>query len=87
MSTFSEIINWENVFKQSNNFQSSKPFKFAFIDGFFKEDFYEKLFYIMNTFEKDRRSTWKKIFDEDLYSVDSRRDSRVWRWFCLLAYA
>ena len=44
MYDFSEIINWENVFKQSKNFQSSKPFKFAFIDGFFKEDFYEKLY-------------------------------------------
>ena len=44
MENFSGIINWENVFKQSENFQNSKPFKFAFIEDFFEEDFYKKLF-------------------------------------------
>jgi len=44
MDDFSKIINWENVFKQSKNFQSCTPFKFAYIEGFFQEDFYEKLY-------------------------------------------
>jgi len=44
MENFSGIINWENVFKQSENFRNSKPFKFAFIEGFFEEDFYKQLF-------------------------------------------
>ncbi len=43
MDDFSEIINWNNVFTQSKNFQTSKPCKFAFIENFFHEDFYKKL--------------------------------------------
>ena len=44
MEDFSEIINWENVEKQKENFHNSKPFKFAFVEDFFKKDFYDKLY-------------------------------------------
>jgi len=39
-----EIVNWENVFKKSSDFQNNKPFKFGFIEEFFDREFYEKLY-------------------------------------------
>ena len=44
MSNFQNIINWKNVFEQSESFQNNKPFKFGFIEEFFSRDFYEKLY-------------------------------------------
>ena len=44
MENFSEIMNWDNVFKQSNAFQKSTPCKFGFIEELFQRDFYEKLY-------------------------------------------
>lgn len=49
MEDFSGLINWENLFKKSNDFKKQKPFKFAFIEEFFVKDFYDKLY---NTFPK-----------------------------------
>lgn len=46
---FRNLINWEKLFEQSNNFKNSKPFSFAFIEDFFNEDFYENLY---NTYPK-----------------------------------
>jgi len=44
LENFDDIINWENLFKQSETFQNNKPFKFAFTEEIFKRDFYERLF-------------------------------------------
>lgn len=44
-----EIINWDNVFKQSDSFKNNQPFKFGFIEEFIERDFYEKLY---DTFPK-----------------------------------
>jgi len=44
MEDFSGIVNWENFFRQSKNFKKNKPFKFAFVENFFENDFYEKLY-------------------------------------------
>ena len=44
MNNFQNIINWKNVFEQSESFQNNKPFKFGFIEEFFSRDFYEKLY-------------------------------------------
>ena len=44
MSNSSQIINWENVFKQSSKFKTQKPFRFGFVEEFFSKDFYEKLY-------------------------------------------
>ena len=44
MSNSSQIINWENVFKQSSKFKTHKPFRFGFVEEFFSKDFYEKLY-------------------------------------------
>jgi hypothetical protein len=41
---FSKIINWNNVFEQSNSFKNSKPFSFGFIEDFFTDKFYNNLY-------------------------------------------
>tara|TARA_Y100000590_G_scaffold450322_1_gene589779 strand:- start:530 stop:1207 length:678 start_codon:yes stop_codon:yes gene_type:complete len=43
MSEFSNLVNWGNLQKQSDNFQQNKPFKFGFVEEFFDRSFYEKL--------------------------------------------
>lgn len=44
MGNFNGTINWDNVFKESENFKNNKLFKFGFIEEFFVRDFYEKLY-------------------------------------------
>ena len=46
-----QIFNWDNLFKASQEFKNNKPFKFAFIEGIFKESFYKKLY---ETYPKSR---------------------------------
>ena len=53
MENFDEICDLENFFQQSKTFKNNKPFKYAFIEGFFKHDFYEKLFETYPEYEKD----------------------------------
>ena len=53
MENFDEICDLENFFQQSKTFKNNKPFKYAFIEGFFKRDFYEKLFETYPEYEKD----------------------------------
>ena len=42
-------MNWENLFSQKEFFMSRKPFKYAFTQNIFENDFYEKLY---NTYPK-----------------------------------
>ena len=44
MANFDEIVNWKNVFAKTEEFKNNKPCKFAFIENFFVEKFYEKLY-------------------------------------------
>ena len=39
-----DIINWENLLANQNDFQDKKPFKFTFVKNIFHEKFYEKLY-------------------------------------------
>ena len=41
---FSEIMNWDALFEQSETFRNNKPFRFTFVKGIFKQDFYDKLY-------------------------------------------
>ncbi len=41
---FSNMVNWDNLFNQSDNFKNSKPFSFAFIENFFTDKFYDNLY-------------------------------------------
>jgi len=54
---FSEIINWNNVFKHSEAFRKSTPFKFGFIEEFFKRELYEKLYESYPKIDK----TWQEL--------------------------
>ncbi len=38
------IINWDNIFSQQEFFMNAKPFKFAFVENIFENNFYEKLY-------------------------------------------
>lgn len=53
MENFDDIINWENLFKQSETFKNNKPFKFAFAEEIFKRDFYERLFETFPEYDKN----------------------------------
>ena len=57
MENFDDIINWENLFKQSETFKNNKPFKFAFAEEIFKRDFYERLFETFPKYDKNDE-TW-----------------------------
>ena len=63
MENFDDIINWENLFKQSETFKNNKPFKFAFTEEIFKRDFYERLFETFPKYDKndETSSTYLKI--------------------------
>ena len=61
----SKIINWEKVLSYSDTFQNNKPCKWAFIEGFFEKEFYEKLY---ETFPKDDGS-WEHVSAEDKDSL------------------
>ena len=39
-----EIINWKNIFAHARTFQEKKPTKWGFVEEFFMNDFYEKLY-------------------------------------------
>ena len=49
------IINWKNVFEQSESFKNNTPFKFGFIKEFFNRNFYERLY---ETFPKPDNTWW-----------------------------
>lgn len=55
MEDFSNIVNWDSIFNQSNSFKNQTPFHFAFIEEFFKRDFYEKLYETFPNLDE----TWK----------------------------
>ena len=41
---FSSLVNWENLDKQKEKFQNQEPFRFAFIENFFNQEFYDNLY-------------------------------------------
>lgn len=62
MTPNSEIINWDNIFSKSSEFQTNTPFQFAFIENWLQKDFYEKLY-----------ETYPKIDDSWTISSDLSR--------------
>lgn len=67
-----KIINWNNVFANSDTFKNNKPFPFGFVEGVFYSDFYDALH---RTFPKEddtwesssniSRSSRRKLFGKD----------------------
>lgn len=41
---FMDIINWEKVFEKSEEFKNNSPFRFTYVENFFNQDFYDKLY-------------------------------------------
>ena len=64
------IVNWECVFNESNNFKNRSPTKWAFIEEFLDKEFYEKLFETYPKFD----DTWVL---QDSYSQISYR--KFWK--------
>lgn len=62
MKTFSDMINSDNLFNQSEIFKNNKPCKFAYIEDFVNQDFYEKLYNTYPAFDDswDDGSTMNK---------------------------
>ena len=54
------LINWDSIFSYSAQFNNSSPTKFAFIENFFKPDFYQKLYETFPSLE-----TFTKINESD----------------------
>jgi len=67
MKNEQHIINWKNVFKQSESFKNNKPFKFGFIEEFFDRNFYERLY---ETFPKP---------DDRWFDTRSMQKSKIMR--------
>ena len=69
MSTFSDIINSENFFNQSEIFKKNKPFKFGFIENFINQNFYEKLY---NSYP---------VFDDSWEDGSTMNKSQLVKWW------
>ena len=52
-----KIINWTNVFANSETFKNNKPFRFGFVENVFESDFYNMLY---ETYPKID-SSWRRI--------------------------
>ena len=92
------IVNWENVFDQSEKFKSSKSTKWAFIEGFLNNDFYEKLeksFPIFdNTWDLEDsydklsyRKYWKMKENKIISKDKDERYSKSWNEFMEYAWS
>lgn len=51
MTYSSDMVNWDSVFNESENFQKNSPFKFGFIENFFNSNFYNQLYQSYPSFE------------------------------------
>lgn len=74
MEDFSGMINWDNVFRQSQVFQNNKPAKFGFIEEFFHRDFYEKLY---NTYPKEDDGSWYRLTNDFSRSAMRRNFGKI----------
>ena len=44
MEDFSNLVNWEKVFDQSEKFKKQEPFNFGYVENFLENEFYERLY-------------------------------------------
>lgn len=63
------MIDWENVFRNSNTFKNNKPFPYGFVENFFHEDFYNELY-----------NTYPKLDEKWFIPTDASRSAKK-RWF------
>ena len=67
--TNNNMIDWENVFRNSNTFKNNKPFPYGFVENFFHEDFYNELY-----------NTYPKLDEKWFIPTDASRSAKK-RWF------
>lgn len=90
--SYEDIFNWDAIFSQTDTFQNNTPFKYAFVKGIFKQDFYDRLY---ETFPKSedfslnndyRRSAKTRIFHEEDPSGPQLDSSLSLEWNLLNKY-
>ena len=86
------IVNWDKVFKESDNFKTRSPTKWVFFEEFLNRDFYEKLrksypkfdngWELEDSYDKlSYRKYWKMGDEKILLPVDDERYSESWNEF------
>ena len=81
------IVNWDKVFKESDNFKTRSPTKWVFVEEFLNRDFYEKLQKSYPKFDNDwemedsydkvsYRKYWK-VDDKKIFSLKKMRDTVI----------
>lgn len=77
MEDFNNIVNWENLYKNSETFKKNKPIKYVLVEQIFERKYYEKLYESYPKFDKTdktwtafsqpARSSKGKYFNNSLY--------------------
>jgi len=65
LEDFEGIINWENLFKKSEEFKNNQPVHYSFIEEIFERKFYEKLYETYPKFD----NTWIVRDEENRYGT------------------
>lgn len=96
MEDYSEIVNWDNFFKQSDSFKNTKPFRFAYVEEFFKKPFYDRLYETYPKYDEtwDQSSEFNKSqfvrgFGENHYgdyAAPGKDDKLAQEWNTLYNY-
>ena len=83
MEDFKRIFNWENIFKNSEKFQNSKPFRCGFIENVLFDEFYQKLYDSYPDFSSfdDGSDHSKSQLCRDIPNNDDSTVSDVWNEF------
>ncbi len=92
------IVNWERVFNESNNFKNRSPTKWAFVEEFLDKDFYEKLFETYPKFDDSwaledsydkisYRKFWKRDENRDIITEYNEEFSKPWNDFMGYAWS
>jgi len=86
------IVNWERVFNESDNFKNRSPTKWAFIEDFLDRDFYEQLFKTYPKFDDtwtledsydkiSSRKFWKRDENGDIITEHNEEYGKSWNDF------
>jgi hypothetical protein len=90
LEDFSNLVNWETLYNNSDTFKKNKPIKYGFVEEFFERKFYEKLYKTYPEFDKNwyvnnepARSAAGRRFNDTFYvgpehQVDDPTLSKEW---------
>ena len=92
------IVNWDKVFKESDNFKTRSPTKWVFVEEFLNRDFYEKLQKSYPKFDNDwemedsydkvsYRKYWKMDDKKNILPEKDERYSGSWNEFMSYAWS